>query len=55
MKYWAVIETKINGQVRKERSQDFDNQLDSESWLHKAQCEAKLLKVRVTDHYLCKK
>lgn len=51
-KFWAVIETKQNGKLIKERSQEFDSPLKSEGWLHTACKEARDLKVKVTDHYL---
>jgi len=52
MRYFATIETKQNNRVIKERSQDFDNQLQAEAWLGSCVREAKALKVKVVDHYL---
>lgn len=54
MKYYGMIETRQNGRIVKERSQDFDNPLASEAWLHSACREARDMKIRITDHYLMK-
>lgn len=52
MKYFAVIETKYNGQNVKERSEYFNNPLSSQAWLTSCLRQAKELKVKVVDHYL---
>lgn len=54
MKYYSVIETRYKGQAIKERSEFFDNPMQSQAWLSNCLREAKALKVKVLDHYLVK-
>lgn len=54
MKYCGVIETMYKGQAIKERSEFFNNPMQSEAWLSNCLREAKALKVKVLDHYLVK-
>ena len=54
MKFYSVIITKFKGQSVKENSPVFDNQLGAECWLHNCMKEARELKVKVVDHYICK-
>jgi len=54
MRYYAYIETKINGRTDKELSPNFNNQLQAEMWLSSCIREAKSLGVKVVDHYVGK-
>lgn len=52
--HYAVIETRQNGRATKEESPRFDNKLSAECWLRSACREAKSLKIKIVDHYLCR-
>jgi hypothetical protein len=54
MKYYAILETKQKGKRVKERSQYFDVRLQAEMWLNNCCKQARELKIKITDHYLCK-
>jgi len=53
MQYYGVIETKQNSKRIREYSEYFDNKLQAECWLHACCREARDLKIKITDHYLC--